>query len=100
MAIKGADVAGLVMPFVATPALRGPVQGTLHVAGTISHPTAQGELALSGLTVSERRPSCPPPPDRQLQLGDVRVPVAFTLARLDAAPLSARVAGGTVAARA
>jgi uncharacterized protein YhdP len=100
VAIKGADVAGLVMPFVATPALRGPVQGTLHVAGTISHPTAQGELALSGLTVSERRPSCPPPPDRQLQLGDVRVPVAFTLARLDAAPLSARVAGGTVAARA
>jgi hypothetical protein len=68
VAIKGADVAGLVMPFVATPALRGPVQGTLHVAGTISHPTAQGELALSGLTVSERRPSCPPPPDRQLQL--------------------------------
>src|SRR5262249_16381287 len=100
VAVKGADVAGLVNPFMATPALRGPVQGTLRVAGTISHPTAQGDLAFSGLTVSEHRPSCPPPPDRQLQLGEVRVPVAFTLARLDAAPLSARVAGGTVSARA
>jgi hypothetical protein len=100
IAVKGADVAGLVKAFVATPALRGPVEGTLRVAGTISHPTAQGDLAFSGLTVSERRPSCPAPPERQLQLGEVRVPLAFTLARLDAAPLSARVAGGTVSARA
>lgn len=100
VAVKGADVAGLVTPFLATPALRGPVQGTLRVAGTISHPTAQGELAFSGLAVSERRPSCPPPPDRVLKLGDVRVPLDFTLARLEAAPLSARVAGGTVSARA
>lgn len=100
VAVKDADVAGLVTPFLATPALHGPVQGTLRLAGTISHPTAQGELAFSALTVSERRPSCPPPPDRQLQLGDVRVPVGFTLARLDAAPLSARVAGGTLSVRA
>ena len=100
VAVRGADVAGLVKAFVATPALRGPVEGTLRVAGTISHPTAQGDLAFSGLTVSERRPSCPAPPERQLQLGEVRVPLAFTLARLDAAPLSARVAGGTVSARA
>ena len=98
--VKGADVAPLVGAFAATPALRGPVQGRLRVTGTISHPTGQGDLVFSGLTVSERRPSCPPPPDRQLQLGDVRVPVAFTLARLDAAPLSARMAGGTVSARA
>ena len=97
--VKAADVSGVVNPFLSTPGLRGPVQGKLRVAGTVSHPTAQGDLEFSGLTLSERRPSCPPPPDRQLQLGDVRLPLAFNLGRLDAAPLSGRVAGGTVTAR-
>jgi AsmA protein len=97
--VSGADVAGLIRGFVASPAVRGPVEGRLRVAGTVSQPTAQGDFTFSGLTLSDRPPQCSPPPERQLQLGDVRVPVAFAPARLDAAPLTARVAGGAVSAR-
>jgi AsmA family/AsmA-like C-terminal region len=97
--VSGSDMSEFGRGFLAQPTLRGPVEGRLRVTGTVSQPVAQGELAFSGLTVSDKRAACPPPPDRQLQLGDVRVPLSFTLARFDAAPLSARVGGGTVSAR-
>ncbi len=98
--LGGADVGALVGGFVAAPEMRGTVEGRLRVAGTVAQPTAQGELTFGGLTLTERQPQCPPPPDRKLQLGDVRVPVALTPARIDAAPLTARVAGGAVSLRA
>ena len=98
--VRGGDVGELARGMLAQPALRGPVEGRLRVTGTVAQPAAQGELTFSALTVSEHQPQCPPPPDRQLQLSDVRVPVGFTLARLDAAPVTARVAGGTVSTRA
>jgi hypothetical protein len=98
--VSGADVGALVRGFAAAPEMRGPVEAKLRVAGTVAQPTAQGDLAFSGLTLSERRPQCPPPPVRQLQLGDVRVPITLSPARVDAAPLTARVAGGTVSLRA
>jgi hypothetical protein len=85
---------------MAAPAVRGPVEAKLRVAGTVAQPIAQGDLAFSGLTVSDRRAQCPPPPDRQIQLGDVRVPIALSAARLDAAPVTARVAGGSASLRA
>ena len=98
--VGGDDVAPLVRGFAAAPAVRGPMEARLRFAGTVAQPTAQGDFTFAGLTVSERRPQCPPPPDRQLQLGDVRIPIALTPARLDAAPLTARIAGGTVSLRA
>lgn len=97
--VSGADVGGLVHGFVSAPGVHGPVEGRLRVGGTVSQPTAQGDFTFSGLTLSDRRPQCPPPAERQLQLGDVRVPIGFTMARLDAAPVTGRVAGGTVSTR-
>lgn len=98
--VKGADVAELVRGLMAAPAVRGPVEARLRIAGTVAQPTAHGDLTFPALTLSDRRAQCAPPPDRQLQFGDVRVPIALSPARLDAAPLSARVAGGSVSLRA
>ena len=97
--LSGSDVGPLARGFVASPALRGPLQGRLRVTGTVSQPVAQGELTLSTLTLSDRSPQCPPPPERQLQVAEVRAPIGFTLPRLDVAPLTARVGGGAASAR-
>lgn len=97
--VSGSDVGPLARGFLTAPALRGPVQGQLRVTGTVSQPAAQGELTFSTLTVSDRPPQCPPPPERQLQLAEVRAPIGFTLARLEVAPVTARTAGGTLSAR-
>lgn len=97
--LDGSDVGPLARAFVASPGLAGPVAGRLRLGGTLTQPTAQGELTSSRLVLMERRPHCPPPVDRQLSLDSVRAPIGFTLSRIDAAPLTARVAGGLVSGR-
>lgn len=93
------DLGPLARSFVASPGVAGSVVGRLQLGGTLTQPTAQGELTSARLIVSDRRPQCPPPPDRKLGLDGVHLPIAFKLSQLDSAPLSAQVAGGGVSAR-
>ena len=97
--LAGADVGPLARSFIASPGVTGSVAGRLQLGGTLTQPTAQGELTASRLMLSERNPRCPPPVDRRLNLDGVRVPIAFKLSQLDSAPLTAQVAGGRVSAR-
>ena len=93
------DMGPLTRSFVASPGVTGALAGRLRLGGTLTQPTAQGELTSSRLVLVERRPQCPPPPDRQLSLDGIQVPIAFKLSQLDSAPLAAQVAGGRVSAR-
>jgi AsmA protein len=99
VAVDARDVAPLGAAVIKSPALAGAVKGRLQMGGTLSRLTATGELELSRLTLSETRPRCPAPKQRQLALQDLRVPVAYTPARLESAPLHTKVAGGTLSVR-
>ena len=97
--IDAPDLGPLARTLVASPGVAGPVAGRLRLGGTLTQPTAQGELTASRLIVSEHRPQCPAPPDRKLSVDAVRLPIAFKLSQLESAPLTAQVAGGRVSAR-
>jgi len=96
--IEAKDVAALGAALLASPSLAGPVTGRLELGGTVSQPTASGELRLERLTIAEQHPRCAPPARRQLTIEEVRVPVALTPLRLDSRPLQARLASGSVSA--
>src|SRR6185503_2710874 len=97
--IDAPDLGPLARTMVASPGVAGPVAGRLRLGGTLTQPTAQGELTVSRLIVSEHRPQCPAPRERTLRLDDVRLPIAFKLSQLESAPLTAQVAGGRLSAR-
>ena len=97
--IDAPDLGPLARTMVASPGVAGPVAGRLRLGGTLTQPTAQGELTVSRLIVSEQRPQCPAPPERKLRLDDVRLPIAFKLSQLESAPLTAQVAGGRLSVR-
>jgi AsmA protein len=97
--VDGRDVGPLAHSFIASPRVAGSVAGRLQLGGTLTQPTAQGELTFARLLLSERRPRCPPPVDRQLKLDGIHVPIAFKLSQLDSAPLTAQAAGGRLSAR-
>jgi len=97
--LDGRDVGPLTRSFIASPGVTGSVAGRLQLGGTLTQPTAQGELTFARLLLSERQPRCPAPVDRQLKLDGIHVPIAFKLSQLDSAPLTAQVASGRVSAR-
>lgn len=79
-----------------SPALSGPVKGKLALTGTLSSLALAGQLDSARLTLSERRPECPPPETRRLALESVRFPLDYDPARLQSRPLSATLSGGSV----
>ncbi len=98
LGIEGADIASLARAFVlASPAVSGPLKGTLQVSGTPARLSATGQLDLSRVTLSQSRPQCPAPARRELAFDDVRVPVLLKPAAFESAPLQARLGRGTMA---
>jgi hypothetical protein len=80
-----------------SPALSGPVKGKLALTGTLGRLALAGQLDSGRLTLTERRPSCPPPETRRLTLESVRFPLSYDPARLQSAPLRANLSGGSIA---
>jgi AsmA protein len=98
--VEAQDVAALAGALVSAPAVAGTMKGRLEVKGTPARPAANGLFTFERLTLSEERARCAAPQRRQLVLDDLRVPVSLTPAVVDSAPVQARVARGTVSARA
>jgi len=92
------DVAPLASAAVASPALAGAMTGRLLITGSPARVVATGAMRLDRLTLSEDRPSCAPR-KRQLLLGDLRIPVAYTGTELDSVPFEAKVASGSISLR-
>ncbi|MBI2152948.1 MAG: AsmA family protein [Candidatus Rokubacteria bacterium] len=80
-----------------SPALSGPVKGKLALTGTLGRLALAGQLDSGRLTLTERRPDCPPPETRRLTLESVRFPLSYDPARLQSAPLRANLSGGSIA---
>jgi len=96
---EGTDIAPLARAFlVPSPAISGPVKGKIELAGTASRLAGTGVLDLSRMTVSEERRQCPPPVRRQLVLDDVRMPILLKPTAFVSAPVTAKLAKGTIAA--
>lgn len=101
MALKAAvevavtDVGPLGSKLVLSPAMAGALKGRLRVSGTPTQPVASGNLEIPRLTLSEQRSQCEPR-RRELELTDLRAPIAYAGASVDSAPIEAKVAHGTV----
>lgn len=89
-----AALAGLLLG--PSPTLGGPIKGKLALTGTLGRPALAGQLDSGLLTLTERRPGCPPPETRRLTLERVRFPLTYDPARLTSRPLSASLSGGSV----
>jgi len=98
--VEAQDVAALSGAFFVAPDVAGPMKGRLELKGTPARPMASGLFNFERLMLSEERARCAAPKRRQLVLDDLRVPVSLTPAAVDSAPVQARVARGTVSARA
>ena len=97
VAVEVADMALLTGILLGpTPGLSGSVKGKLALSGTLSAPVLSGQLDVARLTLTERRPGCPPPETRRLTLEAVRVPLAYDPAHLASRPLVASLSGGSV----
>ena len=95
--LQATYVASVVRSLVGpTPELGGPVQGKLVLSGTLANLTGRGQLELSRLRLSERRPHCPEPKTRSLTLEMVRFPLTYSPLRITGDPLSARLGSGNV----
>ncbi len=89
-----AALAGLLLG--PSPDLSGPVKGKLALSGTLGRPAIQGVLDSGRLTLTERRPDCPPPQPRRLTLESVRFPLSYDPTQLSSRPLSAALGEGSV----
>lgn len=98
LAIEAADAGPALARFVASPGVTGPIKGTLTLAGTLGHPTAQGELVADRIALTARSPNCGSDAVRQLPIRELRAPLALAPPQLGSAPVQARVANGTVRA--
>ncbi len=98
--VEAQDVAALSGAFLTAPDVAGPMKGRLELKGTPARPAVSGLFNFERLTLSEERARCAAPKRRQLVFEDLRVPVSLTPAAVDSAPVQARVARGTVSARA
>src|SRR6266849_4127034 len=97
LGLEGADIAPLARALAfASPALSGPIKGTLQLSGTSARLGATGQLDLARVTLSQDRPQCPPPTRRQLVLDEVRVPVLLKATGFESVPFRAKLAQGTV----
>lgn len=98
--VEAPDVAALSGAFLTAPDVAGPMKGRLELKGTPARPAVSGLFNFERLMLSEERARCAAPKRRQLVLEDLRVPVSLTPAAVDSASVQARVARGTVSARA
>lgn len=97
LAFETKDLAPMTASFLGpSPAVAGPVRGTLALAGTLGRPALQGEVDSARLAITERRLACPPPETRRLTLESVRFPLAYGPSRLTSRPLSATLSGGRI----
>lgn len=97
ISLEARDMAGLTGFLLGpSPALGGPVKGQLALTGTLGRFALQGELDSARLTLTERRPRCPPPEMRRLTLESVRFPLHYDPARLTSLPLRAGLSGGSL----
>jgi hypothetical protein len=93
------DLGPLGALLVAAPTLSGSARGRLTVGGTLLRPRATGEVRLERLLLAQDRPQCPAPTLRQLEIRDLRVPLAYDGQRVEGQPVQGRVAGGIVTGR-
>ena len=97
LGLEGADIAPLARALaLASPALSGPIKGTLQLSGTSARLGATGQLDLARVTLSQERLQCPPPARRQLVFDEVRVPVLLKATGFESVPFRAKLAQGTV----
>lgn len=98
VAVEGQDIAGLAAQLAgASPALGGPVKGTLAVSGTLGAPRAAGSVELPSVRVEQARAACPEPKVRTLRLTGVKFGGAsWEGDRLTSRPVTAGLAGGTI----
>jgi hypothetical protein len=96
--VEARDIAPLGAALLHAPAVAGAMKGRLEVSGTPAHVAVTGAVGFDGLMLSEERPHCSPR-RRQLPVGDLQIPVAYTGTQLEIAPVKARLANGTVALR-
>ena len=97
--VEAADVGALAAVLAPGSTMSGPLKGTIEIDGTPGRLAATGLIGLDKLTLAASRPQCGREP-RRLEVDGVRLPIAATAIRVDSAPAEARVARGTVAARA
>lgn len=97
LAIAGKDVAEIVAAAAGpSPALSGPIKGTLAVSGTVASPRASGEVEMASLKVTQTNPQCPEPQRRTLGLGSVKVNSLWEDGTFRGRPASTSLGQGTL----
>jgi len=98
VAMEGRDVAELVAVVAGpSPAIGGPIKGTLAVSGTLAAPKAAGSVELASVRVRQTNDACPEPKVRTLTLTALKLGgVSWEGNRLTSRPVTASLAGGTV----
>jgi len=93
--VDAPDVRPLAATIVRVPAVAGAMKGRLELSGTPARIAATGAMSVDGLVLSLERPHCEPRV-RRLPISDLRIPIALTGSQLESAPVSVRVATGSV----
>jgi hypothetical protein len=98
LALEAKDVSRLVAAAAGpAPAVAGGLKGDLSLGGTLGAPTASGDLVLSKLTVTHVNPRCPPPRERSLGFGTLKVGARYADGRLSGHPVTTAVANAPIA---
>jgi AsmA protein len=97
--IEAPDVGALGAAVLGSTTATGAKRGRLELSGTAAHPRAAGLVTLDRLTLGGSRPNCGAGA-RPLAIEAVRAPLRAGLAEVEAAPVEASVAGGTLSLRA
>ncbi len=100
VAVESKDIAELVAVFAGpSPAIGGPITGTLAVSGTLGAPKAAGRVELASVRVRQTNAACPEPKLRTLTLGGLKLGGAsWEGHRVTSRPVTASLAGGTISA--
>ena len=97
LTLQGKDVANLVAAVIGpVPGIAGPLKGVLAVTGMLGAPRAVGEIELSSVNVTERRPSCSEPKQRTLTLAGLTVGARWEGDRFLARPLATTLDQGAI----
>lgn len=80
------------------PAIDGGVKAALVVAGTLTKPTASGDVEMPGIAFTRTSPQCPEPQWRTLMLRALKVSAAWEGDRLVGRPAMTEIGNGTITA--
>lgn len=95
--VEGKDIGALATRVIgSTPQLSGAVKGTLALGGTVTAPSASGELEVAKLAVSESPSACGEPRRRTLTFESVRLPVKIEGSMVTIRPFTTTLRGGNV----